>query len=266
MQHTWGPVLRALNPRESKTIASDVYERIRADIVGGRLRPGEKLYSELLKERYDAGSSPVREALSHLTADGLVNAESQKGFRVAEVSLPEFVDIARQRLRLESLALLDAIRFGGVDWEVEIVARYHRLRHSIGESAKGEEAYADHWEMSHRAFHFALLDGCGQPWLLSFCERLYDQMERYRRAFVAYRQIPKDLLEEHGEIMNAVLARDTARALMLVREHILRATELTERDLRAQGIMGADSVPVGIRQLLLAQEETPQAPETRRAG
>lgn len=250
MRYSWGPSLRALHARENRSIAGAVYERLRGDIVSGRLKPDERLLSEVLKERYGVGSSPLREALSHLAAEGLVRAESQKGFRVADVSLREFVDLSRQRLRLESRALADSIRWGDVDWEVEIVSRYHRLRHALARQTPGEKDYADDWEASHRAFHFALIDGCGSPWLISFCEKLYDQMERYRRVFVSYRDIASDLLEAHEALKTAAIARDTTTALALLGEHVMRASELTERDMRAQGIWDADSVPGDLRRLL----------------
>ena len=262
---SWGPPLKSLDPAPSRTVAGEVYERLRADIVGGRLEPGTKLASELLKERYQAGSSPLREALSHLAAEGLVSAEGQKGFRVAAVSLREFLDVCRLRLRLELQALHDAIRWGDAEWEVEIAARWHRLRLALAEA--GDGGYADRWEASHRGFHFALLQGCRSPWLLGFIERLYDQHGRYRRVFVAYQAIPPDLMAEHGRMVDAALARDRDTAAGLLREHILRAAELTERDIRTAGIADAALVPEGFRRLL--EEDAPppplSVPEARRA-
>ncbi|HEV7283834.1 MAG TPA: FCD domain-containing protein, partial [Kaistia sp.] len=218
-----------------------------------------------LKERYQAGSSPLREALSRLTADGLVTAEGQKGFRVAGVSLREFFDVARMRLRLEVQAFADAIRWGGHEWEVDIIAGHHRLRQVLAAVETSEQAYADHWEVTHRAFHFALIRGCGSSWTLHFLEKLYDQMERYRRVFVRYHAIPSNLLAEHSRLMEAAIARDAETALSLMREHVLMAAELTDRDMRAGGVADLEQVPVSIRSFLADDLPPPSAADVSAA-
>lgn len=249
----WGPITwtREQTPR---TQSGAAFERIRADIISGRLKPGTKLLSEQVKARYGVGSSPLREALSHLAASGLVRAEDQKGFRVVEVSLGELIDVARLRLRLEIQAVEDSVRQGDLDWEVDVVSCFHRLQHALASASRGnEEEYAMEWETSHRAFHFSIMSACGSPWLRHFCDRLYDQTERYRRVFVKYQKIPADLLSEHKELMELALARDVHGVCDLMRDHIIYAAELTERDMRAAGVMDADRFPVGIRQLILPE-------------
>ncbi|MEX0730558.1 MAG: FCD domain-containing protein [Aquisalimonadaceae bacterium] len=254
----WGPITwtRAQAP---KTQSGAAYEQIRADIISGRLKPGTKLLSERVKAQYGVGSSPLREALSHLTASGLVRAEDQKGFRVVEVSLGELIDVARLRLRLEIQAIEDSVRQGDLDWEVEVVSCFHRLQHAVaGASRDNDRDYATEWEDSHRAFHFAIMGACGSPWLKHFCDRLYDQTERYRRIFVKYQKIPSDLLREHKQMMELALARNIDGVCDLMRSHIIYAAELTERDMRAAGVMDADRFPTGIRQLVLPEMTDPQ--------
>ncbi|MCD6074021.1 MAG: hypothetical protein K0Q70_904, partial [Rhodospirillales bacterium] len=77
------------------TLASTVFDRLRQDVLNGVLRPNEKLRIESLRQRYDVGASPVREALNRLVSEGLVLLEDQKGFRVAPVSREELHEIAR---------------------------------------------------------------------------------------------------------------------------------------------------------------------------
>ena len=73
------------------TLATAAYERLRQDIVGGRLIPGEKLRVDALRDRYEIGGSPLREALARLSAEGLVAQQEQKGFRVSAISVPDFL-------------------------------------------------------------------------------------------------------------------------------------------------------------------------------
>src|SRR5262245_1055433 len=70
-----------------QTLTEQVLDRLRDDIVSGRLAASEKLRVQDLSERYGVGASPLREALSRLTADGLVENESNRGFRVAPMSV-----------------------------------------------------------------------------------------------------------------------------------------------------------------------------------
>jgi DNA-binding GntR family transcriptional regulator len=229
-----------------KTLAAQVMHRIRNDIVSGTLAPGTKLHAERLKQRYNVGSSPLREALTQLAANGLVSAEGQKGFRVSEVSLKELGDISGLRLLLEIRGLRQSLRQGDIEWEVAISGAYRRLIHSIEHLRSAEPGSAEKWEDSHRRFHMSLIEACGSPWLISFCHRLYDQFERYRRVFVEYSQISPNILSQHKDLYDAVLGRDEARAVALLEDHILQAAHLTERDARRQGIRDADQVPPGM--------------------
>ena len=73
------------------------------------LAPGEKLKIDGLRRRLETGASPIREALSLLTSDNLVERLDQRGFRTAEVSAENFHEILVLRCTLEDLALRDKI-------------------------------------------------------------------------------------------------------------------------------------------------------------
>src|SRR5215203_3219857 len=82
---------------ESPTVSSAVYGRIRADILCGSLPPGMKLKLENLRQTYDVSINTLRETLSRLAADGLVEAEGQRGFNVIPASFSDLVDITETR-------------------------------------------------------------------------------------------------------------------------------------------------------------------------
>lgn len=91
-------VQNAESPENTATLATAVYERLRADLISSALLPGEKLRMERLRERYGVGASPLREALNRLVSEGLVAQIDQKGFRVADVSLEELQELTQARL------------------------------------------------------------------------------------------------------------------------------------------------------------------------
>ena len=111
----------SLEPGRSRT--GRIYGQLRDDIIQGKLAPGSKLKIEVLKARYEIGATPIREALSLLTADGLVERLEQRGFRVAEASAAEFEQLRAIRCWIEERALRLSIRTGGRDWEGVVLAR-----------------------------------------------------------------------------------------------------------------------------------------------
>ena len=111
------------------TVNAQVFRQIRTDIVTCRLMPNERLRVESLRERYGVGGSPIREALMRLEAEGLVILEQNKGFRVSPVSREHLLDLMKTRVEIEGLALRWSIEKGGVDWEANLLAAYHRLSH-----------------------------------------------------------------------------------------------------------------------------------------
>jgi GntR family transcriptional regulator, carbon starvation induced regulator len=210
------------------TLASTVHERLRLDILSGALPPGEKLRMEALRERYDVGSSPLREALNRLVSDGLVTLEDQKGFRVAPVSLADLQELTRTRCLINEIALREAIRNGDAAWEEQIVVAFHRMVRAAKLAKTGDVGLAERAE-THRAFHRALIEGCGLRWLLAFHEALFDAAGRYQELSMRAGSPPRNVDAEHRPIMDAVLARDTARATRLLNEHALRTAEIIGR-------------------------------------
>ena len=77
------------------TRASSIYYELKQDILSGRLKPGSKLRLNSLKDDYNIGSSPLREALNRLTANGMVCQLENKGFRVSPISIDELDDIVK---------------------------------------------------------------------------------------------------------------------------------------------------------------------------
>jgi DNA-binding GntR family transcriptional regulator len=206
------------------TLASAVYERLRRDILVGRLAPGDKLRIDALRAAYDVGASPLREALNRLSAEGLVVQEDQRGFRVPPVSLEDLKELTRTRCWLNEVALRESIARGDTAWEERVVLTHHHLARTpvyAGETVKLDSE----WERRHRAFHAALIAACGSRWITAYCESLFDQADRYRYLSV-YAHEHRDFVGEHRAIMEAALARDTELAIRLLVQHVSKTADL----------------------------------------
>lgn len=216
---------------EPKTLARQAHSLLRDDILSGQLRPGERLRTKGLQERYGLGLSPLRESLQRLSAEGLVIVDEQRGFSVAAVSLAELKDLTLARTSLESIMLPMAMKQGDDDWEAQIVAAFHRLSRTALPSGPDAGEAARQWESRHRAFHDALVAGCDSPWLMRLHGQLVDQTERYRmirlQRMSQQKPAARDVHAEHRALMEAVLARDTEQAVALMREHLQATFEAT---------------------------------------
>ena len=94
----------------SATLATSLYDLLRSDLLGGVLEPGSKLGVEALAERYASSATPLREALSRLVADGLVERREQRGFAVAAISADDLAEITKTRCWLEEIALRESMQ------------------------------------------------------------------------------------------------------------------------------------------------------------
>jgi len=208
---------------DAATLAGAVYQRLRADIISGELAPGYHLRLEALRARYGVGMSPIREALSRLATDTFVTAIENRGYRVAELSQQDLRDITEARVLIESDALRQAIDTGDEAWEAAIVAAHYRLTKVDGRLKDANSAMLDDWERANRQFHDALVSACPSRWLQRFRRLLQDQSKRYRRFSLQESASFRAVADEHAALMDATLARDSARAVALIASHI-RAT------------------------------------------
>jgi len=189
------------------------YQELRMLIINGEIAPGERLKVESLKLRLNTGASPIREALSLLTSDQLVERIDQRGFRAAHASKENFLEILMLRCQLEDIAIRSSIQLGEQQWEENLVLTHHRLQ-------QADRSSPDQWEIQHRAFHTALLRGCGSPILLRFCSQLYDLNIRYRfLASTSGGYSKRDVANEHQAILDAAVARDAKVASEQLVEH-----------------------------------------------
>ncbi|MGJ4930161.1 GntR family transcriptional regulator [Bradyrhizobium sp. HKCCYLS2038] len=207
----------------SDTLSERAAALIERDIVAGVLAPGSRLGIVELAQRYEIGPTPVREGLSRLVSRGLIVGIGQRGFRVAEVSRDDLVDITRMRTVVEKEALRLAMQSGGDTWEAGIIAALHQMRRYIERMESEFREGAADFDRLHKAFHTALLSACGSRRLLAAHSDLYDQAYRYRRVMMRSFDDGNGFIREHEALADLVLARDAAAAAARLEAH-LRST------------------------------------------
>ena len=190
-----------------------MYDALRSKIVTGEVQPGSRLKVETLKQQLDIGASPIREALSLLTSDQLVERIDQRGFRVTKVGGSQFQEVLKLRCALEAMALEESVAAGDQAWEEQLVVVHHRMVRAPRDQLVDFEAH-------HKAFHMALLSACSSEILLRFCDQLYDLNIRYRYLAgrtKSYRS--RDVSKEHADILGAALDRNSELAVASLSQH-----------------------------------------------
>lgn len=211
------------------SMTESTFSKIYEDILSSKLKPGEKLHITDLAKHYQAGMSPVREALSLLTATEMVIATPQKGFKVAEMTLEDMEDLYKTRICVEEAALRLAIQNGDENWEAGVLSSFHLLDQFESKCTFTTMDDYLEWEKRHRNFNFDLLKGCGLLHLLKLQERLYFQTERYRRLWVKAGLRNKKHLkyaQKQKLIMQAALEREEHEAVELLRNHYNQAQKV----------------------------------------
>ncbi|MBN8489368.1 MAG: GntR family transcriptional regulator [Burkholderiales bacterium] len=214
---------------EPRTLTERAYLVMRSDIVAGRLPPGQRLRVEHLKDRYEVGAGTLREALGLLVSDALVQAEGQRGFRVAPMSLADLEDVTENRVFLETEALRQSIRRGDATWEAALVEAFERLSQAERARDMAER------ERCNRAFHEALIAAHDSRWNKYMLGILYRHAERYRllaMRLVDMASLDRDVHREHEDIFKAAMARQGARAALALEAHVRLTCELLQAEVR----------------------------------
>ncbi len=201
-------------------LADQAFNCLRRDVMMGRFEPGRKLKLDELQELYGFSSSPLREAMSKLSQEGLIRSDERRGFRVTEISKQDLQDITQMRLMLDVQALEQSIAHGDDAWEAAIVSTHYRLDKLERSFGDGPVVLDDVWVSAHRDFHMSLLAACESERLKSWCASLFDQAERYRQFSARHRKTNRRKYSEHKKIVDAVLSRDIATACALLSDHI----------------------------------------------
>jgi DNA-binding GntR family transcriptional regulator len=201
-----------------ETVAESGYRQIRADIIFGRLAPGQKLKLENLRGAYGTSVSTLREILNRLTSEGLVVAEGQRGFEVAGVSVADLREIAALRLLLEEHALEQSFEQGDVEWEAQLVSAHYKLARMEKVMATGDTSQAEDWKRYDWEFHQALIAACGSRLLMETHSAVFDKYLRYQMVALSYRGGVAE--EEHKQLLEAALQRDSKTAKTILQRHI----------------------------------------------
>ncbi|WP_207954659.1 GntR family transcriptional regulator [Saccharopolyspora elongata] len=203
------------------TTLSEVYDRLRGEIVDGTFETGAQLVELALAERYGTSRTPVREALRRLEQDGLVE-RGDRGMRVRTRSPEEILEIYEVRISLEATAASAAAQRHS---EFDLI-RIRRAQAAMDSTSTDDPAAM---AAANRAVHEAIWVASHNGTIVDLLTRLNNHLTRYPATTLKVQGRWAEALDEHRALIDAIEQRDAARAHDLARDHMTKA-----RDLRLQ--------------------------------
>lgn len=201
------------NSEEKSTVVKYVTNRLRKAILDGTLKKGDRLIQEEWAERLEVSRMPIREALTQLQMEGLVEMVPHKGAIVTPITRDNIEEIYHTRALLEGLAVEKSLPF-------LTEADKKRLEEILSEMEELEisDATNDQYTQLNSAFHETLRKGC--PW-----PRVQKMVETLGISPIAPNLLVDyyaETLQEHRMIYQAVLRGDPSELRAVVEYHILR--------------------------------------------
>lgn len=201
-----------------------IVEQLRAAIASGELQPGQKLRQEELAARFQISSTPVREALRLLEAEGLVTSVPHQGVFVTRLTAQEAVEYYRLRALLEAYAAKEAVvRLKGDD------LRRTRLLEQLEEIQQGLNHAIDNKNIEeaanlNRTLHLLLYEEAAMPLLKQLITDLWKRMPFHNIWLGAWRTA--EIEAEHRELLEAIRSGDPVAAERITRLHIELSLEV----------------------------------------
>jgi DNA-binding GntR family transcriptional regulator len=209
-----------VNSRGPDTAQQHAVDWLRRAIVGGELRPGQRVLQEDVAGEIGMSLAPVREALRVLEQEGQVSYRPRRGYFVTELHTADLDEIYELRRVLEeraarhSLPLLDA---DALD-RISLAARDCAQAAAVGDVAAELAA--------NRRFHFGILEAPDNPHLMRLIRLLWDATESYRALYYNSPDERAAASRAHDRILRALRKRDAERLVAELDRHRTRALEV----------------------------------------
>lgn len=215
------------DPRTRPATAQEfVLGELRRAIATGEFTAGDPLRQDALAERFGVSRVPVREALKILEAEGQVVYAPHRGYRMAQLSLADLLEVYRLRELLEGEAARVAVERAGDD-----------VRCAMEEAAREVEAASDAGDLAamaeaNRRFHFLLITAADMPRLERLVRVLWDATDTYRLVYYGSEDNRRLVHHEHALILRAFADRDPDGLASMLQEHRRHAVEMLRRLLK----------------------------------
>lgn len=210
---------------QSESAKVFVLNTLREAICKGLLRAGDPLRQGVIASQLKVSTTPVREALRQLEAEGLVTVYPHRGAFVASLSPSEARDIFIIRRFLET---------GALELAIPRMTEFDIMGAETALKTADLETNVDRWSEQNREFHFSLYRPCNNPRLLDIIEDMHLNVNRYLRIYLSLLDYQKTSQSEHYRLLEACRNKDLQEATSVLEEHLANAADHLTRFLEEQ--------------------------------
>jgi DNA-binding GntR family transcriptional regulator len=211
---------RKSSPIPRQSLAAAVLERLREKILSGELREGEQLRQDAIAAEFQTSRIPVREALSHLAAEGLITIVANRGAVVSALSPDEIMQMFETRAVLECHMLRCAIpNMKSEDFQTaeDILKRF--------EDSLEKDSEMKSWGTWNWSFHSTLYAPANRAFMLAYVKTLNINCDRYTRLHLVFTRDLHRAGQAHRELLDACKTRNPEIASAALWKHITEAGE-----------------------------------------
>ncbi|NRA70673.1 MAG: GntR family transcriptional regulator [Gammaproteobacteria bacterium] len=214
--------------KTSLTLAEQVLTKIQTAIIKGEIPNGSKINEQELAATYGISRGPLREAISRLESQKLIERIPHVGARVVSLDINELSDLFKVREVLEGMAAQLAAE-NMTDDEIKELENLLLSHEQSEQLQQGDSYYQQQGDLD---FHYLIITGSKNRTLINTLTiDLYHIIRMYRFQCSAETTRPQKAFKEHRRIVEAIAARDGELAQLLMKRHISAARKNTEQRL-----------------------------------
>ncbi len=206
-----------------KSLREEVFETVKDYILKGHYMPGERIVIDAVAKQLGVSITPVREALHHLAAQGLVLVEPHKGFIVKKWNKKEIEDLLFLRMYLEKLAVRLFIQRGAQKNNQALAQIIEKMQ------VASEMNDLENLTRLNSEFHRTIINGSGNEELSKIMNSLGEKLHRVRILSLSYPGRISKSYQEHLLIYKAICQQDVEAAEKAVENHISNVKDVLLR-------------------------------------
>jgi DNA-binding GntR family transcriptional regulator len=202
-----------------------VYAELKRRLLQGDFAIGVRLREVALAEEFEVSRTPVREALTRLWSEGIVDRHPDGGYRAVPPDVSTIRDLYEVRIGLEHLAIMRPFRAGTLHERDRLL----ELRDDWVALADDEVEPDPDFVLLDESFHVGLAEAAGNPAIVEMLRTVNERIRVVRmQDFLTEERIAKTITQHVG-ILDAVLDRDLSAAMVRFDEHLRESLDVVEQ-------------------------------------
>ncbi|MDD2285554.1 MAG: GntR family transcriptional regulator [Paludibacter sp.] len=209
------------------TLSELTYQSIKEQILSGNIRPGEKINVDHYSEKLGVSTTPVREALSKLHQEGLIQYIPRTGWRVSRISKKEFKKLQEVKALLEIALAERALPYIKPSDIPQLVVLNNQMKSLIPTNPEVKPDL-EKLLMANDRFHMYIFSFYPNNIMIEILQQSWNNLKYPRLIWISSEEFLNKFYDEHNEIIEAIRKNDAVRLRHAVEKHLQCGTKYIE--------------------------------------